>query len=41
MAKEISFSDLANALANDYESIYVIDSCDDSYVEYSSEGTDK
>ena len=41
MAKELSFSDLAHALANDYESIYVIDSSDDSYVEYSSEGDDK
>ena len=29
-----SFSDLALALAKDYESIYVIDSKDDSYVEY-------
>ena len=41
MAKKLSFSDLAHALANDYESIYVIDSSDDSYVEYSSEGDDK
>ena len=38
---KISFSELALALANDYESIYVIDSEDDSYVEYSSEGAEK
>ena len=36
--KNTSFSDLALALANDYESIYVVDSKDDSYVEYYSEG---
>ena len=41
MANKTSFSDLALALANDYESIYVINSNDDSYVEYSSEGADK
>ena len=36
-----TFSELAWALANDYDTIYVINSDDDSYVEYSSEGTDK
>ena len=41
MANKTSFSDLALALANDYESLYVIDSNDDSYVEYSSAGADK
>ena len=41
MTKKVSFSDLALALANDYESLYVIDSNDDSYVEYSSAGADK
>ena len=30
----VSFSELAIALAADYESIYVIDTTDDSYVEY-------
>ena len=37
----ISFAELALALANDYESIYVIDSEDDSYVEYHAKGEDK
>lgn len=37
----ISFSELALALSNDYESIYVIESSDDSYVEYSAEGAEK
>ena len=41
MSKNVSFSEMALALANDYESIYVIDSKDDSYVEYSAEGADK
>ncbi len=36
-----SFSKLALALANDYSSIYVIDSSDDSYVEYTAEGGEK
>ncbi|MCR5148911.1 MAG: EAL domain-containing protein [Eubacterium sp.] len=31
---ETTYSDLALSLANDYESIYVINSTDDSYVEY-------
>ena len=34
----ITFSQLALALANDYDSIYVIDEKDDSYVEYSTAG---
>ena len=38
--KSTSFADLAIALADDYECIYVIDSKDDSYVEYTTEGTD-
>ena len=33
-----TFSELASALANDYESIYLINSKDDSYVEYSASG---
>ena len=36
-----TFSDLASALANDYESIYLIKSEDDSYVEYSASGAEK
>ena len=36
-----TFSMLALALANDYESIFVIDSTDDSYIEYTAEGGDK
>ena len=39
--KNSSFSELALALANDYESIYVIDSSDDSYEEYTAEGAEK
>lgn len=39
--KPISFSDIALALANDYENIYVIDADDDSYVEYLVEGDNK
>ena len=38
--KKASFAELALALAGDYESIYVIDSEDDSYVEYSSVGAE-
>ena len=34
----VSFSELAIALAADYESIYVIDTSDDSYVEYRTDG---
>ena len=41
MVNKTSFSDLALALADDYETIYVIDSKDDSYVEYASEGAGK
>ncbi len=36
--RQTSFSELALALANDYESIYVINSKDDSYVEYVADG---
>ena len=32
--RDITFDELASALAKDYESIYVINSGDDSYVEY-------
>lgn len=39
--KTMSFSEIAMALANDYESIYVIDSKDNSYVEYLTEGDEK
>lgn len=39
--KYITFDDIALALANDYESVYVIDSDDDSYVEYIPEGDNK
>ena len=39
--RQTTFSDLALALADDYESIYVINSKDDSYVEYTSEGADR
>ena len=37
----ITFSEIALALANDYDSIFVIDSEDDSYVEYLAEGDNK
>lgn len=37
----ISFANLALALANDYQSIYVIDAESDSYIEYSPSGADK
>ena len=37
----ITFAELALALANDYECIYVIDSEDDSYVEYVTAGAQK
>ena len=36
-----TFDKLALALANDYESIFVVDSHDDSYVEYTAEGAEK
>lgn len=39
--KPISFSEIALALANDYDSIFIIDSEDDSYVEYLAEGDNK
>ncbi|SDA24355.1 diguanylate cyclase (GGDEF) domain-containing protein [Ruminococcus sp. YE71] len=35
----ITFSDLALALANDYSRLFVINAEDDSYIEYSHEGT--
>lgn len=37
----LTFARLALALANDYESVYVIRIEDDSYVEYAAEGEDK
>ena len=37
----ITFDQIALALARDYNSIYVIDANDDSYVEYLAEGGDK
>ncbi len=40
-SKNITFSEIALALADDYDSIYVIHSEDDSYVEYSSRGADQ
>lgn len=40
-SKKITFDEIAKALAKDYETIYVIDSNDDSYVEYITEGEDK
>ena len=39
--KTITFSEIALALANDYDSIFIIDSEDDSYVEYLAEGDNK
>ena len=39
--KPISFGEIALALANDYDSIFIIDSEDDSYVEYLAEGDNK
>lgn len=39
--QSLSFGEIALALAGDYESIYVINSRDDSYVEYIPEGGDK
>ena len=39
--KAITFDEIALALAKDYDSIYVIDSTDDSYVEYFTEGEDR
>lgn len=37
----VTFARLALALANDYESVYYLNSEDDSYVEYSAVGADK
>ena len=37
----ITFGEIAFALASDYDSIYVIDADDDSYVEYLPKGDDK
>ncbi|MBR0141666.1 MAG: hypothetical protein IJM19_05420, partial [Ruminococcus sp.] len=37
----LSFASLALALANDYTVLYVINSANDSYVEYSISGTEK
>ena len=39
--KNLTFANLALALANDYSSLYVIDSQDDSYVEYAVSGNEK
>ena len=38
--KHITFAEIALALAGDYESIYVIDADDDSYIEYLAQGAD-
>lgn len=40
-SKKITFDEIAQALAKDYETIYVIDSDNDSYVEYKTENDDK
>ena len=37
----ITFAEIALALANDYDSLFVIDSRDDSYVEYVAKGSNK
>ena len=39
--RSLTFASLALALANDYSSLYVIESEDDSYVEYTTSGTEK
>ena len=39
--KAITFNEIALALAKDYDSIYIIDSENDSYVEYITEGEEK
>ena len=39
--KSLTFAEIALVLASDYESIYVINSLDDSYVEYVPKGNDK
>ena len=39
--KPITFDEIAVAFARNYESVYVINTLDDSYVEYTAEGEDK
>ena len=39
--RAITFDEIASALAKDYESIYVINSDDDGYVEYVTDGERK
>ena len=39
--KSLTFVNLALALANDYKTLYVISSDDDSYIEYAPHGDDK
>lgn len=39
--KPLSFAQIALALANDYSRLFVIDSDDDSYIEYTTAGADK
>ncbi len=41
MSSLVTFAELALALSSDYESIFVIDADDDSYVEYLAEGDSK
>jgi len=40
-AQPLSFASIALALANDYSRLFVIDSDDDSYIEYSASGAEK
>ena len=40
-AQPLSFASIALALANDYSRLFVIDSDDDSYIEYSASGVEK
>ena len=40
-SEKLSFTSLAVALASDYLSVYVINTVDDSYVEYNTDGMDK
>ena len=40
-SEKLSFTSLAVALASDYLSVYVINTVDDSYVEYRTEGAEK
>jgi len=37
----LSFASIALALANDYSRLFVIDSDDDSYIEYTTNGAEK